>query len=161
MTAWAIGPGWSSCRIQALKARNNVSATCASSFDESISRLQRFLDLTLTLTWGVAPGYYISRRWRWFADFCSKAVQSQCQRWLNRSFTKKSDVLVRDERDRLASKSGAAFHSHWASARCRAPKKKLRNRFNGFLVARVRRAPEVMGVHVGDKLKSLSDFFSN
>jgi len=32
-----------------------------------------FLDLTLTLTWGVAPGYYISRRWRWFADFCSKA----------------------------------------------------------------------------------------
>jgi len=33
-----------------------------------------FLDLTLTLTWGVAPGYYISRRWRWFADFCSKAA---------------------------------------------------------------------------------------
>ena len=42
-------------------------------FDDSISRLQRFLDLTLTLTWGVAPGYYISRRWRWFVDFCSKA----------------------------------------------------------------------------------------
>jgi len=30
----------------------------------------------LTLTWGVAPGYYISRRWRWFADFCSKAEGS-------------------------------------------------------------------------------------
>jgi len=29
----------------------------------------------LTLTWGVAPGYYISRRWRLFADFCSKAIQ--------------------------------------------------------------------------------------
>jgi len=29
----------------------------------------------LTLTWGVAPGYYISRRWRWFADFYSKAVR--------------------------------------------------------------------------------------
>ena len=102
-----------------------------SSFDDSISRLQRFLDLTLTLTWGVAPGYYISRRWHWFADFCSKAVQSQCQRWLNRSFTKKSDVLVRDERDRLASKSGAAFHSHWASARWK-DSSVLRNRFNGF-----------------------------
>jgi predicted metal-dependent phosphotriesterase family hydrolase len=29
----------------------------------SISRLQRFQD-SLTLTWGVAPGYYISRLWR-------------------------------------------------------------------------------------------------
>jgi len=28
----------------------------------------------LTLTWGVAPGFYISRRRRWFADFCSKAT---------------------------------------------------------------------------------------
>jgi len=28
----------------------------------------------LTLTWGVAPGYYISRRRRLFADFCSKAA---------------------------------------------------------------------------------------
>ena len=44
-----------------------------SSFDDSISRLQRFLDLTLTLTWGVAPGYYISRRRRLVADFCSNA----------------------------------------------------------------------------------------
>jgi hypothetical protein len=32
--------------------------------NDSISRLQRFLNLTLTLTWGVAPGCYISRRWR-------------------------------------------------------------------------------------------------
>jgi len=29
----------------------------------------------LPLTWGVAPGYYISRRWRLLADFCSKAVE--------------------------------------------------------------------------------------
>ena len=44
-----------------------------SSFNDSISRLQRFSKSDLTLTWGVAPGYYISRRWRLFADFCSKA----------------------------------------------------------------------------------------
>jgi len=30
-------------------------------------------DPATTSTWGIAPGYYISRRWRLFADFCSKA----------------------------------------------------------------------------------------
>ena len=32
-------------------------------FNDSISRLQRFSKSRLKLTWGVAPGYYISRRW--------------------------------------------------------------------------------------------------
>jgi hypothetical protein len=108
-----------------------------SSFDDSISRLQRFLDLTLTLTWGVAPGYYISRRWRWFADFCSKAVQSHCHRLLKRSFTKKPDGPPprRTRPACLKIRSGLSFTLGFSPVS--GAEKKLRNRFNGFLVARV------------------------
>jgi hypothetical protein len=49
----------------ALKARNDVerSTITVVFFGDRVSRLQRFHDLFIA-TWGVAPGYYISRLWR-------------------------------------------------------------------------------------------------
>jgi len=89
VTAWAIGPGWGSCRIQALKARNNGSA-----YQSVLSSVQRFYfapsalsKSDLTLTWGVAPGYYISRRWRGGLRF-DTASQSVGLRW--------KDIKVRE-----------------------------------------------------------------
>ena len=56
-------------RSEALKARNDAGAGIILHLRLPIviSRLQRF-KIHVTRTWGVAPGFYISRPWRWEAE---------------------------------------------------------------------------------------------